>query len=85
MNDVSMSAAEIMRQRKEAEPHARALARSMESSFTLECVPCGHEETETGLSEWAALMSFALDGWRVVQNEAHCADCVESENKDQPQ
>lgn len=63
----------------------RALARSVESSFTLECVPCGHSETVTKSSEWVALMAFALGGWRVVENEAHCPECVESENENQPQ
>lgn len=77
---MSMTGEEIARQRREAEPRARALARSVESSFTIECVPCGHEETVTGSSEWGALMQFALGGWRVVENEAHCADCVESES-----
>lgn len=78
VNEVSpsLSAEEII---TPSDDHVRSLLKSIEAAFTIECVPCGNTDTVQASSEWAASMLLAQGGWCVVENEAWCTECVESD------
>lgn len=56
------------------------LCAAVESTFSIECAGCGDRAEATGdvTSAFGAAEDFAADGWKVVEGEVTCPDCVEA-------
>jgi hypothetical protein len=72
---ITMNADQII---EPPDSEVRDLLKSVEAAFSIECIPCGNEETVIDNSEWSATKKFWRGGWRIVENEAWCEECVES-------
>lgn len=66
-----------MSEAEDRKARARELVRAMEVVFSIECVPCGYGTNALAVTEWAAATEFEAAGWRIVDNEAHCPQCVD--------
>lgn len=57
----------------------RELLGAVESTFAIECIPCGNGTNAMAHTEWSAAKEFDEAGWRIVENEAHCPDCIKAD------
>lgn len=59
----------------------KKLGETLEPVYQAECVACGNTEIAPSnfITERAAATHFHNFGWRVIENEAQCPECIATE------
>lgn len=59
----------------------RDLTTGLQIAFVIDCASCGNGEQSSETIALAAAKEFDDLGWRVIDNEHQCTECVVSDTK----